>query len=83
MEVEEFSPVCISGNPSEEELVAISAAYTSLLRSIVDKSVENVVENGALWANSSNNRVNQGSKYVGLAGSMQSWQQSLRIVSRI
>ncbi len=83
MEIESFSPVCISGNPSEEELVAISAAYASLLNLIGDKSGENVVETGSLWAYSSKIRLGSGRRNVTLPGDIQSFQRNMRIAARI
>lgn len=76
-------PVCISGNPSDSELVAISAAYTSLLRQIGDNSGDRTVEIGDSWPFSSRNRVDVRARNAHLAGNMKSWQQNMRIASRM
>ena len=83
METQTNYPVCISGNPSEDEVVAITAAYTWLLRQIGDKSGDNAVEIMDYWTISAKNRIDDRARCVGLPGEMSSWQQNLRFASRM
>lgn len=83
MENELSSPLHISGYPSNEEIVAISSAYASLLQLAGDKSGDNPVDSGPFWSYSSDNRIELSSKNGHLAGQTQSWQRILRLGARL
>jgi len=83
MDIELNLPVFISGNPNEEEMVAISAAYSTLLLIIGDNPGENSVDSGSGWGISSKIGALDVKNNSYLAGKTTSWQQNLRLASRI
>jgi|GEM_PF-5747265 len=83
MDVEATDHLHIAGNPSEEEVVAITAAYTSLLQMLVERSGEKAVEFAGIWAKSADCRLGKDSKNSHLSGKMASWQVNCRLRSRI
>ncbi len=75
--------VFLRGDPTEQEMVAISGAYRALLHTLVDKTGENDVDFFNLWVFSTKNTMDDQVKNINLAGKMASWQQNLRVRSRV
>ncbi|HMS24585.1 MAG TPA: hypothetical protein PKB15_02680 [Acidimicrobiia bacterium] len=79
MEVAPTSALTVSGNPTDDEIAAITAAYSYILSRPMDKSVDNPVHNTNLWAKSLQGDTLQNSR---LAGNMGSWVTAHRLRSR-
>ncbi len=80
MDIMPVSSLKVSGNPTDDEIAAITAAYSYLLSRAVDNSVDKAVHNTNIWTKSLQGRALQNS---GLAGNMRSWVAAHRFFSRI
>jgi hypothetical protein len=85
MSVEDLLPMIIGGNPSDEEIAAITAAYAAYLAINGDKSVDNSSNDGIsieLWAKSLIFAAYKGDGTILTGGSNSKWVSTHRIRAR-